>query len=255
MSKPRPTSRSKTDQETGLLPRSGTVSLVGEPSMNPQEIRSVPANAEGPHESNGNANSGRIETCDIAQLEEVAKPWDVRLHQIAPGRFRGEMQYVSTPEMIIYEERCSHPIEANGTSPEGFFMIGTSIASHKSPVNWCGRTIDQQRWACSPSSGEVGFATPAQTDQIVLLVRSELLSSALGPETAAALAKRSHLDLTTSQGTQLAELITGMVRRYGANPKWLTSFETRSLQSTLLETLNGSIGCLVTVAAGDSMPV
>ncbi len=224
-------------------------------AMNQEEIKTVQASAEAQQEANGKASSGRIETCDIAQLEEVAKPWDVRLHQIAPGRFHGEVQFVSTPEIVIYEERWSHPIEANGTSPEGFFMIGTNIASHYSPVDWCGRTIDQRRWACSRSGSEVGFATPAQTDQIVLLVQSELLSNALGPESADELAKRNHLDLTASQGARFAKVITGMVRQYGANPNLLTPFETRSLQSTLLESLNSSISSLAPVAAGESMPV
>jgi AraC-like DNA-binding protein len=223
--------------------------------MNQDEIISVPVSADEQQEANVKASSGRIETCDIAQLEEVAKPWDVRLHQIAPGRFQGEMQYVSTPEMMIYEEHCNQPIDASGTSPEGFFMVGTSVASRRPPVDWCGRTIDLQRWACSPSGGEVGFATPANTHQIVLLVRSELLSSALGPEAADELAKRNHLDLSTSQGAQFSGLITGMVRQYSANPKLLTSFETRSLQSTLLETLNCGIGSSVPVADGESMPV
>ena len=109
---------------------------------------------------------GRIETSDVVQLAEVAKPWNVRLHQIAAGRFHGEMRYVKMPDVMIYEERCSQPIEASGASPEGFFMIGTSIASHRPQVDWCGRTIDRRRWACSSSGGEVAFATPAQTHQI-----------------------------------------------------------------------------------------
>jgi hypothetical protein len=73
-------------------------------------------------------------------------------------------------------------------------MIGTNIASHHSPTDWFGRTIDRQRWACSPSRGEVAFATPANAHQIVFLVRPELLFSALGPEAADELAKRNHLE-------------------------------------------------------------
>jgi AraC-like DNA-binding protein len=77
----------------------------------------------------------------------------------------------------------------------------------------------------------------------------------LGPEAYDVLRKRNHLELKTSQGSQFAALITGMVRNYGANPKLLTPFETRSFQSTLLETLNRSIGSFAPFAAGESMSV
>ncbi len=204
----------------------------------PHRCKSVVDRSDPCQGKDGMASSGRIESSDVAQLAEIAKPWDVRLHQIGPGSFQGDVQYVTTPDVTIYQERWNRPIEATGTSPDGFFMVGTNIASHHRPVNWCGRTIDRRHWACSPSGGEVDFVTPAGTHQIVLLVRSELLTRALGPEAAEGLAKRNHLNFAARDGDPFAAMITGMIEHYGTCPSSLDGFETRAFQSKLLEALN-----------------
>ena len=189
-------------------------------------------------EPNNGVSSGWFESWDVAQLAEIAKPWGLRINQIGPGKFQGNVQYVITPDVIIYQERWNRAIEATGTSPDGFFMVGTNIASPHRPVNWCGKTIDSRRWACSPSGGKVDFVTAARSNQIVLLIRSELLTRALGSEAAERLAKRNHLNFTARDGDLFAAMITRMIKNYGTRSSPLDGFETRAFQANLLEAIN-----------------
>lgn len=77
---------------------------------------------------------------------------------------------------------------------------------------------------------------------LVLLVKSELLVDALGIEVADKLLTNRTVEFSELAGRRMARVMTQTVRKYKRRPELLeNSFEVRSLESRLLETLSGCL--------------
>jgi hypothetical protein len=48
---------------------------------------------------------GQFESHDVDEYTQLIQPWDIRVNQLSRGKFSGTMQAVSTPGMIVYQDR------------------------------------------------------------------------------------------------------------------------------------------------------
>jgi len=197
------------------------------------------------------AQFGSHESYDISQHAELVGKFDVRINQLASGKFHGKVDYLMTPGMMIYEEHWSRRSEVCGATPEGYITLGTNVAWKRSEIQWCGTTLDHQRFACGKQGSDVDFILPDQCHNAVMLIKPEVLSSALSQQGFDLLTSSRSIDFTATAGQQLINTITGTIRKYAKQPELLVnSFEVRSLESQMLEALSACIedtykdGCL-----------
>ena len=185
------------------------------------------------------AQFGSNECFDISEQAEQGGKFDVRLNQLASGKFHGIVEFVKTPGMMIYEQRWLRKAEAWGTTPEGYITLATNAAWQRSEITWCGTTVNHLRFACGGPGAEIDFILPDQCHNTVLLVKPEILACALDQETVDSLLVSKTIEFTGGAGQQLINAITGNIRRYAKNPKLLDNpFAGRSLEFRVLNTLS-----------------
>ena len=188
------------------------------------------------------AQFGSHESFDISEHAEIVGKFDVRLNQISSGKFHGKVDYVKTPGMMIYEEQWLRKAEVCGATPEGYITLGTNAAWRRSEIQWCGTTVDHRRFACGKQGSDIDFIMPNQCHDVVLLVKPEILASALSQHAFDLLTGGRTIDFTAAAGLRLITAITGTVRKYQKTPELLeNSFVVRSLESGMLETLSTCI--------------
>ena len=188
------------------------------------------------------ATAARIEACDVEEYAALVRPWDVRLNQLSSGDYHNVLQGVSTPGMVIYEERWSRSTEARGASPEGYVMFGTNVTWQGTQVEWCGGVLDDSLIACAPPGADVDFKTPDRNQHVVVLVQPGLLAQAVGQTRVDELLHRRHVVTAGSDGRRLIGTIRGVVREYSGRPGLLgDAFAVRSTESRLLSTLSRCI--------------
>jgi hypothetical protein len=51
------------------------------------------------------ASFGQFESHDIDEYTQLNQPWDVRLNQLSRGKFSGRIEAVTTPGMVVYQDR------------------------------------------------------------------------------------------------------------------------------------------------------
>ena len=188
------------------------------------------------------AQFGSAESFDISEHAELVGKFDVRLNQLSSGKFHGKVDYVKTPGMMIYEEHWQRKVEVCGVTPEGYITLGTNVAWRRSEIEWCGTTVDHRRFACGKQGSDIDFIMPDQCHDAVLLVKPDILASALSQQAFDLLTGGRTIDFTAVAGQRLITAITGSVRKYAKSPKLLeNSFLVRSLESEMIETLSSCI--------------
>jgi AraC family ethanolamine operon transcriptional activator len=182
------------------------------------------------------------ESFDISEHAEMVGKFDVRLNQISSGKFHGKVDCVKTPGMMIYEEHWRRKAEVCGVTPEGYITLGTNVAWRRSEIQWCGTAVDHRRFACGKQGSDVDFIMPDRCHDVVLLVKPDILASALSQQAFDLLTCGRTIDFTAVAGQRLINAITGTVRKYAKSSKLLeNSFVVRSFESHLLETLSSCI--------------
>lgn len=188
------------------------------------------------------AQFGSYESFDISEHAEMVGKFDVRINQLTSGSFHGKVDYVVTPDMMIYEEHWSRKAEVCGATPEGYITLGTNVGWRRSEIQWCGTTLDHRRFACGRQGSDIDFIMPDQCHNAVLLIKPEILSSALSQQEFDLLTNNRSIDFTAKAGQHLINAITGTVKKYAKHQELLAdSFEVRSLESQMLETLSACI--------------
>ncbi len=188
------------------------------------------------------AGSGRVESFDVHEHEQLVRPWDVRLNQLSRGRFHAELRYVSTPRMLIYEERWSKAVDVRGASPEGWITLGTNLDWQGSEVTWCGQALDSRRWACRTPAGEVDFRIPERSHHVVLLTKPELLSTCLRRDSVDRFAGRTNLRLSAIDGKRLVLVLRRMIQEHIDHPELLRgAHEVRCLEARVLDVLGRAV--------------
>jgi excisionase family DNA binding protein len=123
-----------------------------------------------------------IESFDVVEHAELVGPWDVRLNQLSSGNFHSTLRAVTTPGMMIYEERWRRKAVVSGGTPEGYVMLGTNVAWRRSRIDWCGETVNDRHFACAMPGSEIDFKTPDRSHDVVVLVKPEILATAIGSQ-------------------------------------------------------------------------
>ena len=188
------------------------------------------------------ARYGRKESFDISEQSQLIGKFDVRLNQLVTGQFRGGLEFVDTPNMMVYEQQWGRKSEVFGTAPEGYMVIGTSADKRPSELQWCGDILDHQRFGVTGPGGRVDYVMPDQTHNVALLIKPEILLRALGRPAYELLIRDPSIQFTPAAGARLVAAITGTIRNYAKRPELLKDLtEVSALESTLLDIL---ISCL-----------
>jgi len=179
------------------------------------------------------------ESHDISEHANLFAKFDVRRNQLARGKFHGTVKLVKTPGVIVFEESYQRKAEVQGASPGDYVTLGTNIAAHRSEILWCGKTIDEQRFACGGPGAPIDFLMPNRSHHICILVKPELLAGAIGQHAYDTLVGSQTIDFTATAGQALIKTVTESIREFAKNPERLNnSYIVSSLESRLLETLS-----------------
>jgi AraC family ethanolamine operon transcriptional activator len=169
-------------------------------------------------------SAGRIETHDIEACQEIVDPWDVILRQQSPGSFHGRMDYVQVNGLLIYRENWSRSVLASGTTPAGYFMLGTTLIPEKS-TSWCGGDLSTSKLAFAFPGSETDFITPDDACHTVILVPEFQMLSAFGEEAidAALVQNQHHLACNTHFGCRhrLIARMDRLISEYLVHPERL----------------------------------
>ena len=189
------------------------------------------------------ASIGQFESHDVDEYTQLIQPWDIRLNQLSRGKFSGSLQAVTTPGMVVYEERWRRQAEVRGATPPGYFMLGMQLG-RRSRFEFCGEQLDPSRIACTGPATDFSFTAPGRSHHAVLLVQPELLARGARVRK---LYSSKYLDLPATASRWLASAITGVVQLYAKHPERLESqSEVSAVESSLLQTLSR---CLETAPA------
>ena len=108
------------------------------------------------------ASFGQFESHDVDEYTQLIQPWDIRLNQLSRGIFSGSLQAVTTPGMVVYEERWRRQAEVRGATPPGYFMLGMHLG-RRSRFEFCGEQLDPGRIACTGPATDFAFTAPGRT--------------------------------------------------------------------------------------------
>ena len=181
-------------------------------------------------------NAGRIVTHDIEECQEIVYPWDVILRQMSPGRFHGQMDYVQVNGLLIYRENWTRSVHASGTTPAGYFMLGTTLKPDNR-TSWCGSDLSTSNLAFGSPASETEFTTPDDACHTVILVPEFQMQSVFGEEAIdAALAQNQcHLAVNPQLGRSLITRVDRLINEYQAHPERLTDTrECAAVESQLM---------------------
>ena len=184
------------------------------------------------------AGVATISSADILEHEQLVRPWDVEIEQLAPGLFRGRVDAVSTPSMIIYEEFWPRKARVRGCNPPGYVMIGAALGLQQGPLSWCRNEIGAQRLATAAPASEVEFRTPEDSRHAVALVTPAFLEQGLGKTIADRLCSDWVLGTSRRHGLEFGRHVVRTARRYSRAPQDLTRpREYQRVESDFMELL------------------
>lgn len=180
-------------------------------------------------------DAGIVESFDVDQhCEAISPTWSVTFNQLSKGRFHGRLDFVNTGRLLMYRERWSQRLHVDGTSPEGFFMIGTTAAKD---FVWDGDRLGARNPAVKQSATEVDF-TASASDHVVLIVPPDVLIH-LGEERALQLLSERHtLSCPPDLSDKLTAIVRGFTQHYAVNQQGLNDRrETQAIETELTSLL------------------
>ena len=161
---------------------------------------------------------GRIDSTDVDELAESHGPWGMTHTQLSLGQFRTRTDVVRTERVTVYRQWWNQSVLARGTSPADYVVVGTTT-NHSVQVNWCGHDLSEQRIAWTPPSGAVDFSTSERTDQVVALIRTDLLEHFVGNAMPAGEPQGLHLSCPDRLGRDLIATIRSILTRHSSQPE------------------------------------
>ena len=183
---------------------------------------------------------GRIDGSDIDELAETHAPWEMRHTQLSPGKFFSRSDFVRTDRVTVYRQSWNQSVLARGMSPADCAMVGTTV-SRSVHVKWCGHDLSETQLAWTRPGGEIDFSTGERTDQVVALIRADLLASFLGEEGLATLPQGLQLRCPGQLGRGLIATIQSILTRYASQPK--LSKDPREAQEFESEVISALAAC------------
>ena len=183
------------------------------------------------------AEIGRINATDIAELAESHKPWDMSHTQLSSGSFRSQTNFVRSDRVTVYRQWWNRKVMARGTSPADYVVVGTTT-NGSVQVNWCGRDLSRERFACTQPRGDVDFTTSESSDQVVALIRADVLKHYSGEAEQGAEPRGLHMNCRKQMGSELIATIQEILSRYASQPNLLKDpHECQDFESQVLSAL------------------
>ena len=108
-------------------------------------------------------------------------------------------------------------------------------------VNWCGHDLSEARLAWTLPGGEVDFSTGECTDQVVALIRADLLASFMSDEELAAEPLGLHLNCPGRLGGELIATLQSILTRHARESE--LSKDPREAQALESEVLSELAAC------------
>ena len=71
------------------------------------------------------ASAGVICSKDADEHREAVRPWDLKIGQMSPGRYRAITEYASLNGVLVYREQCDRRLSITGATPAGYLLIGS----------------------------------------------------------------------------------------------------------------------------------
>jgi AraC-like DNA-binding protein len=184
------------------------------------------------------AGVASIASTDILEHEQLVRPWDVEIEQLAPGPFRGLVDAVSTPSLVIYEERWPRKARVRGCNPSEHVVIGASLGGQHGSVSWCRSDLSPQHLATAAPASEVAFNTPEESRHAVALMTPSFLEQGLGKRMADRLCSDWILSTSRGDGLEFGRHVVRTVRRYIQQPRDLSRpLERQQIESDFMEVL------------------
>ena len=199
----------------------------------------VPQNSSNLQEIGDNLEYGCIEQFGIERAQ-VAGPWawDVRLNQLSGGKFYSRLQYVSTPDVMLYQQYWQRAVEVLGFAPKGCIMLGVNINEPGTVIEWCGETLDHRRFSCAGSESAIDFKTPEKNHHIVLLVKTAAVENALGYRNIARFKNHRHIEFTPSDSSRLIANMKSIIHAFSnVAEQDQNLFSSRSINALLFDSL------------------
>jgi len=120
---------------------------------------------------------------DISEQPKLLGKFDVRVNQLASGKFNGALESVQTPQVTAYKQYWGRKAEAFGVMPQDYVFLGTGADAHGPEMQWCGTTITHQRFAVGKPGDNVDYVVNNRCRIAGLMIKPETLVSAVGQKT------------------------------------------------------------------------
>jgi AraC-like DNA-binding protein len=190
------------------------------------------------------ASAGIIKSEDADEHREAVRPWDLRIGQMSPGKYRAITDYLGLNRVLGYRERCDRRSSIIGGTPSGYVLIG-SPAPAASRIDWCGGEIHVGRLAFGTSSTEVDILLPEGSHHVALLVREDLVLEQLGEGLGSRVLASGHHHLTChpSVGASFVRTVDHLVDRALEHPELLVDpGACKAMESQLVEVFFQTVG-------------
>lgn len=184
------------------------------------------------------------ECFDISEQPKLLGKFDVRVNQLASGKFNGTLKLVQTPQVTVYTQYWGRRAEAFGAMPQDHVFLGTGADSQESALQWCGRILRHQHFAVGKPGDDVDYVVSNRCSIAGLMIKPEMLIRAVGQQKYDLLISHRTAHFTSVTSRQLIAAITGMIYSFAKHPKLKGGFsEGRSMAmvSHLFETLGNCL--------------
>lgn len=142
----------------------------------------------------GRGTSGQLRRqvhSDAAEQAQGLTAWSHTYRQLSPGAFRGEVQEMQWPSVLVYRESVNRAVLQSGTACPDTFLLGCIVAMEGEGV-YNGACFDRPVLLASPPGGGFEFRTPLAHEVLAVgiprLSAEALFASAGGPRSSTRLA-------------------------------------------------------------------
>lgn len=189
------------------------------------------------------------ESHDISEQSKLLGKFDVRVNQLATGKFRGRLDSVKTPQILMYKQYWGRKAEAFGVVPEDHIFLGASADSRGAGLHWCNTTLANQRFAVGTPGDDVDYVIANDCHVVALLIEPDTLVHTVGQQAFESLTSHRTAQFDSAASRRLIRAVTETINYYSQKPEPMdNSFDARAIESRLFEILNR---CLETSGSQD----
>lgn len=180
-------------------------------------------------------------TRDIDEHATAVEAWQQRYHQVAPGRFTGELAEAWLDGVQLFRERTSEPLYEEGSAWPNAVAIALLVRP-QAPVRWQAMQWGESSALILRRGEEMRFRTTARLDVVALALDEEELGrygvEVEGRDLTAALNTRDGMLLDASDADRVIGVLGRALEEIAARPDQLGRAELRrALREDILQAL------------------